>query len=766
MVQKMSNTQSQLKWVIQSVNKLTSALKSAQRNNKKLADSIRQNRDELRQLNQTCKAVKPYSAPEYAQETAHDSSKKEESRDGSRYSRIKDLRDRISQHGANAKSAGVKILTTSKNFLMPGYDLNAQMAKIRVQTNIEKNSPEYAMLLNQSRELSKSTGIDASKIAQGQSLYASAGYSPDQIKNMMPGTVSMSQASGADFAAIIDIGTNVLEGFKLQSEEMSRVSDVLTATFTGSKTTLAALGDTMKFVAPTASSLGIDIETVAAATRKLNDANIKGSEAGEVLSSVLGRLAEPPKAAAAALAQLSIKTRDAKGNLRQLPDILAELDDKTRSISREQRIGYFTAIGGENAAPALNVLVDQAGQGGLQAFITKLKSVQGESQKVASAMTNSLTGDIQKLNAAWSDLGVQMFSGVEGPLRGATQQVTNVVNKVGEWMEANPRLAATLATITMVIGGMLTVFGALAQAIASILLPLAVAKYSLTLFGSAGVRALGFVGNALKMLGSTMMIVGRLMMANPILAIIGLISMAAVYIWQNWETLGPKFSQLWESIKISISDKWNEIITGIMSLPDKFKEFGTAIVNSLLDGINEKWEALKKKLTSLSDYIPEWMRPWDDASKGVSNNISPDVSAVLPKHDKGGIIPAGKFGIVGEYGPEIVSGPVNVISRLQTAKLAAVAAFSLSVMAPSTAARTAPLHIQSLPIYAYPQIQEKVDKKQIQYRNESPVYHINIYGAPGQSAQDIAAAVRRELDDRERKQQARLRSSYSDRGEF
>ncbi|WP_228940399.1 phage tail tape measure protein [Photorhabdus thracensis] len=664
----MSNTQSQLKWVIQSVNKLTSALKSAQRNNKKLADSIRQNRDELKQLNQTCKAVKPYSAPEHAQETAHDSNKKEESRDGSRYSRIKDLRDRISQHGANAKSAGVKILTTSKNFLMPGYDLNAQMAKIQVQTNIEKNSPEYAMLLNQSRELSKSTGIDASKIAQGQSLYASAGYSPDQIKNMMPGTVSMSQASGADFVATIDIGTNVLEGFKLQSEEMSRVSDVLTATFTGSKTTLAALDDTMKFVAPT--------------------------------------------------------------------------------------------------VPALNVLVDQAGQGGLQAFITKLKNVQGESQKVASAMTNSLTGDIQKLNAAWNDLGVQMFSGVEGSLRRATQKVTNVVNKVGEWMEANPRLAATLATITMVIGGMLTVFGALAQAIASILLPLAVAKYSLTFFGSAGVRALGFVGNALKMLGSTMMIVGRLMMANPILAIIGLISMAAVYIWQNWETLGPKFSQLWESIKISISDKWNEIITGIMSLPDKFKEFGTAIVNSLLDGINEKWEALKKKLTSLSDYIPEWMRPWDDASKGVSNNISPNVSSVLSKHDKGGIIPAGKFGIVGEYGPEIVSGPVNVISRLQTAKLAAVAAFSLSVMAPSTAARTAPLHIQSLPIHAYPQIQEKVDKKQIQYRNESPVYHINIYGAPGQSAQDIAAAVRRELDDRERKQQARLRSSYSDRGEF
>ncbi len=811
-VQKMSNTQSQLKLVIQSVNKLTSALKSAQRNNKRLADSLRQNRDEFKRLNQTYEAIKPYSAPEYAQETAHTSNKKEEDRGEGRYSKIKELRDRVSQYGASAKSAGSKILTTSKNFLMPGYDLNVQMSKIQAQTDIEKNSPEYVMLLNQSRELSKSTGIPASQIAQGQSLYASKGYSPDQIKNVMPGAVLMSQASGTDFANVVDISTNVLEGFKLQSEEMGPVSDVLTATLIGSKTTLAGLGDTMKSVAPAATSLGIDIETVAAATRKLSDANIKGSEAGEALSNVLSRLAEPPKAAAAALKQLDIKTRDAKGNLRQLPDILVELDDKTRSMNGKQRTSYFTAIGGENAAPALDVLVNQAGQGGLQTFIAGLKNVQGESQKVASVVTNNLTGDIQKLNAAWSNLGVQMFSGVEGPAREVTQQVTNVVNKVSEWMEANPRLAATLATITVVVGGMLTVFGALAQAIASILLPLAVAKYSLTFFGSTGVRALGLVGNALKMLGSTMMIVGRLMMANPILAIIGVIAMAAVYIWQNWETLGPKFSQLWENIKISlsekwesikqsvlqtwesiktnisnawelvkqntldiwenikisISDKWNEIITDVMNLPSKFKEVGTAIINSLLEGINEKWEALKQKLTSLSEYLPDWMRSKEDISKDASNNVSPNVSSVLPKHDKGGIIPAGRFGIVGEYGPEIVTGPVNVISRRQTAKLAAAAAFSLSVMAPSAAARTAPLHVQSLPVHAYPQIQEKkADKRQmVEYRSESPVYHINIYGAPGQSAQDIATAVRRELDDRERKQQARLRSSFSDRGEF
>jgi hypothetical protein len=37
-------------------------------------------------------------------------------------------------------------------------------------------------------------------------------------------------------------------------------------------------------------------------------------------------------------------------------------------------------------------------------------------------------------------------------------------------------------------------------------------------------------------------------------------------------------------------------------------------------------------------------------------------------YDKGGYIPTGKYGIVGEYGPEIVNGPANVTGREATAR--------------------------------------------------------------------------------------------------
>ncbi|WP_248000589.1 phage tail tape measure protein [Photorhabdus hindustanensis] len=166
----------------------------------------------------------------------------------------------------------------------------------------------------------------------------------------------------------------------------------------------------MKYVAPVAAGLGVDIETAAAATGKLGDAGIQGSMAGTSLRSILGRLAEPPAAAAKVLAKLNIQTKDAKGNLRALPDILTELDKKTTKTGNAQRAGIFKAIAGEEAFSALSVLAERAGTGELQKLIKELKNAQGEARKVADTMTNNLDGDMKSLSSAWEDIGIQMIA--------------------------------------------------------------------------------------------------------------------------------------------------------------------------------------------------------------------------------------------------------------------------------------------------------------------------------------------------------------------
>lgn len=65
-------------------------------------------------------------------------------------------------------------------------------------------------------------------------------------------------------------------------------------------------------------------------------------------------------------------------------------------------------------------------------------------------------------------------------------------------------------------------------------------------------------------------------------------------------------------------------------------------------------------LTALANYA---------SAVAMTTNILSQLKGV-EMHDRGGRIAAGKIGIVGEYGPEIVTGPANVTSRKDTADLA------------------------------------------------------------------------------------------------
>ena len=65
-------------------------------------------------------------------------------------------------------------------------------------------------------------------------------------------------------------------------------------------------------------------------------------------------------------------------------------------------------------------------------------------------------------------------------------------------------------------------------------------------------------------------------------------------------------------------------------------------------------------LTALANYA---------SAVAMTTNILTQLKGV-EMHDRGGRIAAGKIGIVGEYGPEIVTGPANVTSRKDTADLA------------------------------------------------------------------------------------------------
>lgn len=558
--------------------------------------------------------------------------------------------------GAGALATGGAALYAESRFIRPGVEFDAKMSKVQALSRQDKASAEMKALRQQARDLGATTMFSATQAADAQGFLAMAGFNAKAILDAMPGMLSLAKAGDTDLAQTADIGSNILTGFQLPAEQMSRVGDVLTGAFTRSNTSLYMLGETMKYVAPVASGVGADIETVAAMAGKLGDAGIQGSMGGTALRSILGRLAAPPKAAAEALEELSISTKDAKGNLRDVPAILEELHKKTAKMGNAQRSGIFKAIAGEEAFSGLQVLVGQAGTGDLQKFVKTLKTqTTGEADKTAGTMADNLVGDLDELSSAWEDVGIQVEELHDGNLRKLVRGLAGVVGNVGEWMKANPKLAGALTMGATAVALLVASFGALALALAAVLGPFVMVRFGLSMLGIQGGSLLGVLFNLAKggfgLLGGAIMTVGKLLMANPIALAVVAIAGAAYLIYQYWGPIRAFFSGLWEQVTAAFDATMQWLRTTLAAL-------------NPIPILSEAWNGLTTFFTGI----------WESVKTAVNGGLG-GIAALLVNWSPLGLLytaitaALGKLGIelpgsFTKFGSMLIQGLINGISSM------------------------------------------------------------------------------------------------------
>ncbi|MEG1420562.1 phage tail tape measure protein [Citrobacter sp.] len=258
---------------------------------------------------------------------------------------------------------------------------------------------------------------------------------------------------------------------------------------------------------------------------------------------------------------------------------------------------------------------------------------------------------------------------------------------------------------------------------------------------------------------------------------------AAAPISAAFEPLSPVFQWIGDRVQ-ALWGWFNDLLTPVKSTSEELNSaaaMGRRFGEALAEGLNRVMHPLESLKSGVSWLLEKLGIVSKEAAKAKlpaqvtqqqPATVNSDGKVVLPPggfpayagmYDTGGIIPRGQFGIVGENGPEIVNGPANVTSRRRTAALASVVAGVMGVAA--TPAEAAPLHPFSLPARVYQTQPVKTDSPPsvIRYEINAPIH---IVAQPGQSAQDIAREVARQLDERERRARAKARSNFSDQGGY
>ena len=457
--------------------------------------------------------------------------------------------------GAAGVATGRTMLSGAASMIRPGIDFEEQMSKVGALARIDKTSAQFKELNALAKELGKTTHFSATQSAEGMGFLAMAGFETNAIIKTMPGLLNLAKAGAMELGQTADIASNILSGFGLESDQMGRVSDVLTSAFTRANVDLSMLGDTMKYVSPIAKTLKIPLEEASAMAGLMGNVGIQGAKAGTSLRAIMSRMAAPPAMAQKALSRLGLGVKDAAGNMRPMIDILGDVAKKTEKMGTAVRLGFFKHIAGEEAGSAFAELVDRGGAGAITKFTDILKNSSGEAARIAKQMGDNTTGDITEFGSAWESVNIALTETNTNPMREIIQLGTQILRSTTAWIKANPELAGTLFKVFAGAALIVTVMGGMALALAGILGPFAMLKFGMM---TLGIKMASF-GGALTSIGKIFPLIGvgikaltGLMLTNPITALIVGIASAGILLYNTWEPFRAFIDGFWDKFTLGL----------------------------------------------------------------------------------------------------------------------------------------------------------------------------------------------------------------------
>lgn len=282
-----------------------------------------------------------------------------------------------------------------------------EQANATLSAVLGKTSAETQDLQKIQRELGRTSGFTATQVGELQIELARLGFTENEIKGATESVLLLAKATGSDLGRASEVAGATLRGFGLNANEIGRVVDVMAKSFDMSALGMENFAESMKYVAPVASSAGVSIEQTTAMLGALSNAGIQGSQAGTSLRRILTDMALTGKPAKEALEELATKGIT-------LTDAMDEV--------------------GRSAQTSLLVLAKNMDS--VNGMTTAFENADGAVLKTATTMGDTLQGSINRLRGAWEAwlLDLNEGTGASNSFRDAidflTKNLATILNLV------------------------------------------------------------------------------------------------------------------------------------------------------------------------------------------------------------------------------------------------------------------------------------------------------------------------------------------------
>ena len=528
------------------------------------------------------------------------------------------------------------------------------------------------------------------------------------------------------------------------------------------------------------------IKTFSPLIGMLDQAGLSGESAGNALRKVFTLAMDSKKIAKVTKGTgISLDFTNGKGEFGGIEKMYTELA-KLQKLNTEQRLKVLKGIFGDDAETlqALNTMISK-GQEGYNEFAAKMEAQASLNQRVNEQL-GTLSNLWDAATGTFTNFLASMGEAIAPELKSVVSWIGEVNEKLSTWAAQNPKTANTIMKIAAAAGIVMAAIAGVSLVVAGVLLPLAAMQTSWAMVFnvlSRGGMVLPMIARLLGSLGTALLTFGRaaltFMVSNPFgwaLIAVGLI----VALWMHWDRVKAGIAAGWNWLRgvlrdnpfigalmppigliLSMIANWDRLKAGIAAgwewlkgvLRDNPFIAALSAPIALINTLGAKFDYLIGKIQQAKAAIQNF-----DMGKAASNTWGKVKSAVGFSrggytghggvHDVAGVVHKGE--VVFNQADVARFGGWRALERLRKTGLVGAALQRANRYFAGNSNPAPALRAPAAEHHRQPE------------NNLHQSITINIQAAAQQSAQEIAAAVRRELERISHAAQRRRNSSLLD----
>lgn len=294
---------------------------------------------------------------------------------------------------------------------------------------IHDGSEAYTMLADAAKDAGKTTMFSATEAGEALNYLALAGYDAQKSVATLPKTLDLAAAGGLNLAYAADLITDSASALNLQTDKLDIYIDQMARTSQKSNTSIAQLGEATLVCAGTVSLAKQKLETMNTELGILANNGIKGAEGGTHLRNIILSLSAPTDTAKKAIEQLGLQISDSKGNMRDLNDILIDLNAAMDGMSSTDRTQMINQIFNKTDIASVNALLKGTGEE-FDNLYHEISSSSGAAKEMANTLNDNLKGKVTILKSALEGLGISAYEIFDDTMKASVESATNAVGRL------------------------------------------------------------------------------------------------------------------------------------------------------------------------------------------------------------------------------------------------------------------------------------------------------------------------------------------------